>query len=120
VAGCIINVIESTGVPLEESQKKVFRAFDRSKGLFLGAFQDVIPKVLPSGELTATFEINLARFNSVMEALAYGIYFHENGTTYCGSWTIVSLNLDSIETAHLGGTDTRADLFSKLGRHREV
>jgi hypothetical protein len=114
VAGCIISAIESTEVALEESQKKVFRAFGRSKGLLLGTFRNPILVVLPSSELTATFEIDLTRFNSVMEAIAYGIFFHENGTTYIGQWTIVSPNLGSIGTKHLDEDDARAEMFSQL------
>jgi len=114
VAGCIISAIESTGVALEESQKKVFRAFGRSKGLLLGTFQNPILLVLPNGELTATFETDLTRFNSVMEAIAYGIFFRENGTTYTGQWNIVSPNLGSIETKHLGEVDARAEVFNRL------
>ncbi|MGB7924099.1 MAG: hypothetical protein WCF57_12720 [Pyrinomonadaceae bacterium] len=116
VAGCIISAIETTGVALDESQKKVFRAFGRSKGLLLGTFRNPILVVLPSGELTATFETDLTRFNSVMEALAYGIFFHENGATYTGQWNIVSPNLGSIETKHLDEDDARADLLSQLSK----
>ena len=51
-----------------------------------------------------------------MEALAYGTFFHEYRVTYGGRWEIVIPNLGSIGTAHLGGTDKRAVLFSRLGQ----
>ena len=112
VAGCIVSAIESTGVALEENQKKVFRAFDRRKRLMLGTYQDIRPIRLPSGEMTATFRIDIDRFQSVMEALAYGIYNYTSKSTYKGRWRVVSPNLGTVETKHKGQRDDRAFLFN--------
>lgn len=114
VAGIIINAIESTGDALEESQKKVFRAFGYRKGLLIRTFKDVRPIRLPSGELTATFQIDLNRFENILKTIAYAIYFYTNLKRYEGFWKIVSPQLNSYETTHLDRKDERSFLFENL------
>lgn len=114
VAAIIVSALQSTGTALEENQKKVFRAFDRSKGFFLGTLNNPKPVRLPNGEQTATFSVDLSRFNSVMEAIAYGLYYYLSGKTYDGYWKVVSPSLGSDETIHKGRRDTRTPLLDAL------
>jgi hypothetical protein len=111
---CIINALESTGSALEQSQIKVFKAFDRRASVRLGTLEN--PKLirLPSGELTVTFRVNTDRVTSVMEAIAFGVHFNLSGTTYMGRWKIVTPNLRSVANAHYGQPEERVPLFNNL------
>jgi len=113
-SACIVNAMESTGDALEENQRKVLRAYERKPGFFWGSINDFRPLRLTDGDMTATFRVDLQRFNSVMNAIAFGVYRYFEGKNYERGWTIFNPDLHSFDSTYRGRRDRRESIISAL------
>src|SRR5215207_1611249 len=89
VRNVIVSHRNATGTAHRLAQSVSFRSFERSAALFVQTFREVTP-ITVDGEETAVFRLDLSRFRRVMEAIAYGIFYRENGVTYAGGWRFFS------------------------------
>jgi len=92
VRNVIVSHRNATGTAHGLAQNASFRSFERSAALFARTFRDVAP-IRVDGEESAVFRLDLPRFRRVMEAIAYGIYYREQGRTYAGDWRVFSPTL---------------------------
>ena len=90
----IICFRNASGAAQQLAESAAFRSFERSAALFTQTFQHARLLVL-DGEPTAVFPFDPPRFKRVMEAIAYAIYFRENGRRFEGNWEVFSPNLAS-------------------------
>jgi hypothetical protein len=87
VRNVIVSHFSTNDVAREHFQNKVKRSFNKSSKLFDRTFKDVMP-ISIDGEETGIFSLDLLRNKTVMEALAYALYYKEFGRTYSGTWEI--------------------------------
>jgi hypothetical protein len=92
VRNIIVSHRNATGTAHRLVQSTSFRSFERSAALFLQTFREVTP-IIVDGEEAAVFRLDLPRFRRVIEAIAYAIYYRDNGRTYAGGWRIFSPTL---------------------------
>jgi len=83
---------------------KTLRSFNRSPGLFAHTFEEWWPVLTPQGG-SGAFRLKMARFERVMEAIAHGLYYREEGKQYEGKWGIFSPTLSSLKDLQGGGID---------------
>lgn len=66
----------------------------------------------PEGEETTFFKIEKDRVNSIFQAMAYGLYFHDTGNRFDGIWMVFLRNIYMKETLDTGvATDHDRALF---------
>lgn len=80
------------------NQGPVSRSLDRSPALLHATFADLTPLTL-FGQETAAFNINVARLDAVMSAIAYGVYHHHFKRHYYGRWRIVTTQTVSVSSS---------------------
>lgn len=74
-------------------QGKVRRSYEHSPKLFKSTFKNTEAAKV-EGDDTAAVALDVARFKKVMSAIAYAVYFKENGRTFSGNWTIYSPGIE--------------------------
>lgn len=97
----IPTALQTNDVARELGAGKVIRTFQKSPKLFDQIYKDSIP-VLANGEETIAFYINRPRLRVVMEAIAYGMYFHHFENKFYGTWWFYSPEMVSIEAVKAG------------------
>jgi hypothetical protein len=98
VFALIVNQLYATGSAHAPSQRKVFRAFDKSEGLFRAVFKGA--KLDATHGLVMRF--NLPRFKAVMRAIAYGVYHKTSKGHFGGAWRIICPNLSTSKKLYRG------------------
>jgi hypothetical protein len=93
-------------------QEKAMRSFEHSPKLFHRTFADAKP-IIVNGEETEVFTFDLPRYKTVMEAIAYAVYFKMFGKTYRGSWAIFSPSMVS-QSALLEGKPDGWDEYRRM------
>lgn len=83
---------------------KAQRSFDRSPALFVQTYRESSPVMTPEGQ-SAIFRLDMARFDSVMTAIAYALYCKDESKQYDGNWGIFSPSLYSSKALLSGGAD---------------
>lgn len=83
---------------------KTQRSFDRSPGLFVQTYRESSPVMTPEGQ-SVIFRLDMARFNLVMTAIAYALYYIGEGKQHEGNWGIFSPTLHSSKALLSGGID---------------
>jgi hypothetical protein len=83
---------------------KTQRSFDRSPGLFVQTYRESSPVMTPEGQ-SVIFRLDMARFDSVMTAIACALYYKDEGKQYDGNWGIFSPSLCSSKALLSGGID---------------
>jgi hypothetical protein len=93
VRNVIVSHRNAEGTAQQLAQSASFRSFERSSALFFQTFQDA-EIVVVNDEQTAIFPFELARFSTVMEAIAYGLFYLENNNQrFGGAWNVFSPTL---------------------------
>lgn len=88
VRGIISSAIHVNETGQAVNRGKVKRSYDRSPGLLRQSFKGLVP-VLFQGEETAAFDVDKDRLDTVISAIAHGVYFHHFGRHCLGRWKIV-------------------------------
>jgi len=83
---------------------KAQRSFDRSPALFVQTYRESWPVLTPEGQ-SAISRLDMARFDSVMAAIARALYYKDEGKQYYGKWGIFSPSLYSSKALLSGGID---------------
>ncbi len=83
---------------------KTQRSFDRSPALFVQTYRESSPVMTPKGQSAIT-RLDMARFNLVMTAIAYALYYMGEGKQHDGNWGIFSPSLYSSKAPLSGGID---------------
>lgn len=93
---------------------KVWRSFDNSPKLLKRTFRDIQPVIL-YGEQTGYFTLDLARFHSVMSAIAMGMHYHHFKKRFYGTWRVfdtATFFADSVsKSAPEGSNELQTALF---------
>jgi hypothetical protein len=90
----IVSHRNCKGTAQELAQSVTFRSFERSAALFFRTFSGARP-VFIDGEESAVYTFDLSRLRQVMKAIAFALYFRENGKSYEGDWHVFSPTLVS-------------------------
>ena len=83
---------------------KTQRSFDRSPALFVQTYRESWPVLTPEGQSVIS-RLDMARFDSVMAAIAWALYYKDEGRQYDGKWGIFSPSLYSSKALLSGGMD---------------
>lgn len=92
VRNVVVSHRRATGTAQELAQSASFRSFEKSAALFERTFRDVAAVVIDGDELPI-YPFDLPRFQCVMKAIAWAIYYKENKRTYAGDWHVFSPTL---------------------------
>jgi len=92
VRNVIVSHRNAQGTAQQLAQSASFRSFERSSALFFRTFRGA-EEVLLNGEQTVVFRFELERFRHVMEAIAFGLFYHQNEGRFGGHWQIFSPTL---------------------------
>lgn len=93
VRNIIVTSIQANEVGLALVDK-VMRSFTRSPALVRQTFKKL--RVIKIGEEeTGITVIDMPRFKSIMEAMAYAFYYRDFGVTYPGNWRIYAISLET-------------------------
>lgn len=104
VRNVIASHLATEGSAGANLQDTIFRSFENSPKLFNRTFTDA-KAVNINGEETAVYMLEIRRFTTVMDAIAYAIYYKLHGHTYQGSWGMFSPSLVSQRTLYQGLPD---------------
>jgi hypothetical protein len=92
VRNVIVSHRNVHGTAQQLAQSASFRSFERRSALFFRTFRGAEQVVL-DGEQTLVFRFELERFRRVMEAIAFGLFYHENEDRFGGQWQVFSPTL---------------------------
>jgi hypothetical protein len=79
-------------------------SFDRSPALFVQTYRESWPVLTQEGQSVIS-RLDMARFDSVMAAIACALYHKDEGKQYDGKWGIFSPSLYSSKALLSGGID---------------
>jgi hypothetical protein len=88
-------------------------SFEHSPNLFTRTFESVQP-LLVAGEETGSFRLDMPRFNRVIKAIAFAMYYHDFGKRNEGDFDIFSTSLYSQSTLYHGTPDGYENLRGRL------
>lgn len=92
VRNIIVTDMNSNQVARDMFADKVLRSYRRNKKLVRHTFQQV-REVNIGGRGTAIVRLNLTRFNPIMRAVAFALYFHDFGEKFQYRWTIYNATM---------------------------
>jgi hypothetical protein len=76
---------------------KVIRSYTKSPGL-AKLVSGTMRTFRVGNEKTGIFSVDLDRFNSVIQSIAYALYFRDFGSTYPNDWVIYPISMESEQT----------------------
>lgn len=92
VRNIIVSPIQTNNLAREHFQKKVIGSYKRSRKLFDRTFKNS-KTIIVNGRESRVVHIDLERFNLVMSAISYAIYFHDYNQRLYGGWEVFSTDL---------------------------
>jgi hypothetical protein len=110
----VISTQHGTNAVATSAFETVKRSFEHSPALMRRTFRNLTPLRVEDGE-TGAFRIDLKRHRKVMKAIAYALYFHDNGTKHVGDWQIFTSSFLFADSAY----DGRPDPWEGLRRYLE-
>lgn len=110
VFALIVNQLYAEGSAHAPSQEKVFRAFDKSSGLLHAVFKNARLDAIRG----MVIRFDLARFNLVMKAVAYGVYNKTTKACFSGVWRIICPNLSTARSFYTGIPDNWDRLYAQF------
>ncbi|HEY6803604.1 MAG TPA: hypothetical protein VI306_08500 [Pyrinomonadaceae bacterium] len=114
VRNVITSHISANDAGMVHFQDKAIRSFEHSPKLFHRTFATARPVVL-AGEETGVYNFDLPRHKTVMEAIAYAVYYKMFGKSYPGSWITFTPSAVS-QTALLEGRPDGWDKYRQVLR----
>lgn len=95
VRNIIVQHHETNEVAREHFQGKVIASYLHSPKLLTRTYRDSLPCTL-DGQETRIIPTDMVRFERVMEAIAYAVYYKDFGKTFSGKWNIWATNLQMV------------------------
>jgi hypothetical protein len=89
------------------------QSFDHSTPLFNRTFSDV-HTISVDGDETGAFRIELKRFNKIMRAIAFAMYYHDFGQRNTGDFEVFSTSLNSESNLYYGAPDGYENMRNNL------
>ncbi len=116
VRNIIVSGLDTNAIARKWFQDKALKSLKRSSKLAQRTFRDITP-IKAHGRETVIVEIEMPRFDSIMKAIAFALYYKDFGKTYPRDWIVFSPTLVSTDVIVRGVPDFYAPLrylFSQL------
>ena len=89
VRNIITLALQSNNTGNKQFQEKTLKSFQHSFKLFSATFQGAQPATV-NGNETRSVTVDMVRFKTVIDAIAYALYYAKFGKAYTGEWLVYS------------------------------